>query len=166
MRRFWLFAVLTMALALPAAAEPHSPKSAGKESSSEKEETPTFKPPKDGVLVHLTCGFDKPKNLLMALQLAVQTGADENRDVCIYADIDGYEVFLKDAENIAHDHRIYSAVVRLLQDINVLGVEIYVSPFALQANNRKPDDLAPGIKIAKRDEIFSFTKGRILTMTY
>jgi len=29
-----------------------------------------------------------------------------------------------------------------------------------------PEDLLPGIKTADRDEFFSFTKGRILTIDY
>jgi len=47
-----------------------------------------------------------------------------------------------------------------------MNVPVRACPSCLKAAGKTPGDLLPGIKTADRDEFFSFTKGRILTLDY
>lgn len=53
---------------------------------------------KDGVFLHISSGYENPKKVLMALNLAVKMV--ETKDVCLFFDIEGVKLLTKTAEDI------------------------------------------------------------------
>lgn len=117
---------------------------------------------RDGVFIHLSSGTDDPHRVLMALSMASIMAAD--REVLIYCDIDGIEICLADADNLAYAQftPLHKALASLLDQ----GVTIMACPGCLKAAGKTPDDLAEGIEVADKSRFFSFTNGRILTLDY
>jgi predicted peroxiredoxin len=117
---------------------------------------------KNGVLVHITEGYNDPHRVLMALQMAKKMA--EDYDVIIYADIHAVEFLVKDAKDIAFKdfEPAQSSIKTLLEK----KTGIYVCPTCLEVAGFKPEDLMEGIKTADKDIFFSFTKGKIVTLDY
>lgn len=116
----------------------------------------------DGVFIHLSSGADQPQRVLMALQMAAIMS--EDRDVLIYFDIEGIEVVLKDAPDIACGSFLPSK--KQLGVLKKRGVKMMACPGCLEAAGKKPADLAEGIEVADKESFFNFTRGRILTLDY
>jgi predicted peroxiredoxin len=119
-------------------------------------------PPGDGVFLHVSSGPDDPHRVLMALKMAELMAAD--KDVLVYFDIQGIEVVLADAADIAYPE--FPSSQAQLATLMELGVPLYACPGCLKAAGKTADDLAPGIQIANKYAFFDFTDGRILTLDY
>ena len=118
---------------------------------------------RDGVFVHLSAGPDQPHRVLMALKMAVIM-AEGGRDVLVYADIEAVRLLVKDAPEVTH--AAFPASTTLLARLTELGARVRACPSCLAAAGKSADDLLPGIRTADREEFFSFTRGRILTLDY
>jgi predicted peroxiredoxin len=119
--------------------------------------------PTDGAFIHLSAGPDNPHRVLMALKMAVVM-AEGNKDVLVYCDIEAVKLLLKDAPDVTHN--AFDSSAALLAKLAKMNVPVRACPSCLKAAGKTPEDLLPGIKTADRDEFFSFTKGRILTLDY
>jgi predicted peroxiredoxin len=117
---------------------------------------------RDGVFVHISHGQDDPHRVLMALNMANIMA--EDHDVLVYFDIKGVEVVLKNAENLSYSHFISSR--DQLSSLVRKGAILMACPGCLKAVGKTPDDLAPGVQVADKNQFFSFTQGRILTLDY
>lgn len=117
---------------------------------------------RDGVFIHVTHGTDDPHRVLMALSMAGIMC--EDHDVLVYFDIKGIEVVLKDATDLTYSH--FPSSRKQLAALSQKGVTLMACPGCLKAAEKKPEDLAAGIKVADKKAFFSFTKGRILTLDY
>ncbi|MFO7445208.1 MAG: DsrE family protein [Ignavibacteriaceae bacterium] len=119
-------------------------------------------PEADGILIHISSGHDNPHRVVMALKMA--TIMAEDKAVLVYLDINGIDVVLKDSEDIS-----YPTFPTSHESIKILlekGINIYACPSCMQAAGKTAEDLMDGIKIAKKDIFFNFTKGRIVTIDY
>jgi predicted peroxiredoxin len=117
---------------------------------------------RDGVLVHVTHGTDDPHRVLMALNMARMMSVDH--PVLVYFDIKGVEVVLKDAKDItfATFPSSRGQVAALIEQ----GVTLMACPGCLKAAGKTPADLAPGVQVADKGKLFSFTTGRIIVLDY
>lgn len=119
-------------------------------------------PPRDGVFVHISRGYDDPHRLLMGLNLASMMA--ESRDVLVYFDIKAVEVLLKDAEDVTFAH--FPSARTLLQKLRERGATLMACPGCLKVIGKTKDDLLEGVEIAEKDRFFTFTRGRILSLDY
>ncbi len=122
----------------------------------------TKPPEKDGILIHVTAGYDDAHRVLMAFKMA--TIMSDTKDVILYLDIHAGELVVKDAEDIVMDgfDPLSTYIETLLDD----DVEIYACPTCLNVMGYTSDDLMEGIKPAEKEAFFDFTKGRIVTIDY
>lgn len=117
---------------------------------------------KDGVFIHVTTGPDYPQKVLMALKMAEIMSAD--KDVLIYFDIRGVEVVLKQSQDIKCAQ--FPSSKTQLKTLIDKGVKVVVCPTCLAVAGKEAKDVIDGVKIANKDDFFTFTKGRILTLDY
>jgi predicted peroxiredoxin len=118
---------------------------------------------KDGVFVHITRGTDDPHRVLMGLKMA-ELMLEGGKDVLVYFDINGPAVVLKGAPDLT-----FSGFPSSKEQLDMLikkGVTVCVCPGCLSAAGKKPEDLMEGVKIAKKEDFFNFTAGRILSLDY
>lgn len=118
---------------------------------------------RDGAFIHLGAGPDKPHRVLMALKMAVVM-AEGKKDVLVYCDIEAVKLLVKGAPDVKHN--AFDSSADLLAKLAEMGVPVRACPSCLKAAGKTAEDLLPGIKTADREEFFSFTKGRILTLDY
>lgn len=117
---------------------------------------------KDGVFIHVSTGPDYPQRILMALKMAEIMSAD--KDVLVYFDIKGVEVVLKESRDITCAQ--FPSSKTQLKTLIDKGVKVVVCPTCLQVAGKAEKDVVDGVKIANKDDFFTFTKGRILTLDY
>lgn len=118
---------------------------------------------RDGAFIHLSAGPENPHRVLMALKMAeVMAGGD--KDVLVYCDINAVKLLVKGAPDVKHN--AFDSSAALLERLAEMKVPVRACPSCLKAAGKTPEDLLPGIGVADRDEFFSFTKGRILTLDY
>ena len=117
---------------------------------------------KDGVLIHITHGDNDPHRVLTALDMAGRMAGI--KEVLVYFDIEGVSVVLKDSEDLQYSH--FSSSKTQIRKLLDKGVNIYVCPGDLKAAGKGPEDVAEGVRIAKKEDLFNFTRGRILTLDY
>jgi predicted peroxiredoxin len=118
--------------------------------------------PRDGVLVHVSHGGDDAQRLLMALSMASMMSKEH--DVLVYFDIKGVEAVLKDAADVSYAQ--FTPLKPQLSELQRKGVALIACPGCLKAAGKTAEDLAPGVRVAEKSQLFSFTKGRILTLDY
>lgn len=119
--------------------------------------------PTDGAFIHLSAGPDSPHRVLMALKMAVVM-AEGKKDVLVYCDIDAVNLLVQGAPDVKHNS--FDSSAALLAKLAEMNVPVRACPSCLKAAGKTTGDLLPGIQTADRDEFFSFTKGRILTLDY
>ena len=117
---------------------------------------------REGVFIHISHGQNDPHRVLMALQMANIMA--EDHDVLVYFDIKGVDVVLRDADDVTYGH--FTPAQEQFSTLLSKGVTIMACPGCLKAAGKNADDLAEGIKVAEKENFFSFTKGRILTLDY
>lgn len=119
-------------------------------------------PEKDGILIHVTAGYDDAHRVLMPFKMA--TLMAESKDVILYLDIHAGELVVKDAEDVVMEG--FDPLSTYIETLLDKGVKIYACPTCLNVMGYTPDDLMEGIKTAEKEAFFDFTKGRIITMDY
>jgi predicted peroxiredoxin len=117
---------------------------------------------KDGVFIHISNGFENPHKVLMALSMA--TLMADTQDVCVYLDIKGVNVVLKDAQDLNYSH--FASAQTQIKALVDKGVPVLACPGCLKAAEKTPADLMDGVRVADKETFFGFTKGRILTLDY
>ncbi len=98
----------------------------------------------------------------MALNLAVMMVAEH--DVLVYFDIDAVDLVLKESEDIEFGH--FPSSHTQLKKLLDAGATLMACPGCLKVAGKSKGDLIPGIELAKREQFFSFTTGRILSLDY
>jgi len=119
--------------------------------------------PRDGAFIHLSAGPENPHRVLMALKMATVM-AEGKKDVLVYCDIEAVKLLVKDAPVVKH--AAFDSSAEMLAKLARMNVPVRACPSCLEAAGKSPEDLLPGIQTADREEFFSFTKGRILTLDY
>jgi intracellular sulfur oxidation DsrE/DsrF family protein len=118
--------------------------------------------PRDGVFIHLTAGPDQPHRVLMALRMATMMA--EDRDVVVYADIEGVKVLRKGAELRAMPP--LPSLKESLAALQKKKVTVYACPGCMGVLKVAKGELLPWVKVAEKEGFFNFTRGRILTLDY
>lgn len=119
--------------------------------------------PADGMFIHLSHGPEDPHRVLMALRMAEIMS--EEKDVLVYFDIKAVHVVLKDSENITMEGD-FPESHKQLKALIEKGVELQVCPGCLKAAGKSPEDVMEGVNLADKEKFFSFTEGRILSISY
>jgi predicted peroxiredoxin len=125
--------------------------------------TEEAQPVRDGVFIHISSGAENPHRTLMALKMATVM-AEGGKDVLVYFDIEAVKLLVEDAPEVTHE--AFPSSKEILARLDEMNILIRACPSCLKAAGKTAEDLLPGIKIADRDEFFTFTKGRILTLDY
>lgn len=116
----------------------------------------------DGALIHISSGVDNPHKVLMGLTIALKL-ADE-KDVIVFMDIKAPEVVLTNTKSLEYNKFEPSKI--LITKLLEKGVTVAVCPMCLEALNKSQFDLMKGIKIATQEDLFNFTTGRIISLSY
>lgn len=135
-----------------------------KETETQKDKDIVFElnPPRDGVFIHISEGYDDPHEVLMPMKMAVMMS--EDKDVLVYMDIDAVNLLVKGAKDLNYaDFESFQTYLKKLLDKNV---GVYACPTCLKIAGFKPEDLMDGVKPAEKEKFFNFTNGRILTLDY
>lgn len=116
---------------------------------------------KDGLFVHISS--NEPRKVLMGLSIALKM--KEASDVIIFCDAEAINVVVKDGD--VYEMEGYEGSSELLmQKLAEAGVTIMACPMCLKSFGKTEADLREGVEIAKAENFFGFTKGRILTLDY
>jgi predicted peroxiredoxin len=119
-------------------------------------------PAKDGIFVHIKSGPDDAHSVLMGLHLAQRMASD--RDVFVYFDVKGINVVLRSSEDLTLEP--FGSAREMIADLLSRGVSIQACPGWLKALGHTPEELLEGVQVADKDDFFTFTAGRILTIDY
>ncbi len=119
--------------------------------------------PKDGVFIHITHSPDDAHYLLMGLQMAV-TMAEDGRDVLVYCDVEAVKALTETAEPVVLEP--FRSSDELLDRLAELKVPVLACPTCMKVAEIDPADLRPGVSVASKDRLFSFTQERILSLDY
>ena len=117
---------------------------------------------KDGMLIHISSGYENPHKVLMALKMALMMSKD--KEVLIYLDVAAVKLVLKDSKDMKFDD--FPALQELLRELIEAKVTIMACPTCLKIAGKSESDLIPGVIPAVKDKFFTFTKGRIVTLDY
>ncbi len=117
---------------------------------------------RDGLFLHISSGYDNPHKVLMALKMAIMMSMD--KDVVVYFDIKGVDLVLKSSKEMKF--KDFPTLYELLDQLVTKKVIVMACPTCMKVAGYKPEDLRPGIIIAKKEKFFNFTKGRIITLDY
>jgi predicted peroxiredoxin len=126
---------------------------------------PAYVPPPpapDGVFIQLSSGVNNPQSVLMALSMALKMSQDH--EVLLFMDLQGPEIVLSKAQSLEMKHFDPSKIT--IQKLIERGVKLVVCPTCLEVMNKTEFDLIKGVKVAAKDDLFDFTKGRFLCFTY
>lgn len=127
----------------------------------EKNEKECMTNHKDGLFVHISS--NEPRKVLMGLSIAKKMLPAN--DVIVFIDAEAINVTIKDGD--VHQMEGYEgSSVELMQKLSQAGVKIMVCPMCLKSFAKTEADLLQGLEIAKGENFFGFTKGRILTLDY
>lgn len=117
---------------------------------------------KDGVLVHIKSGPAQAHALVMGLRMAQLMA--ETQPVLVYCDVDGIQAVLAGTPAVKVEPMGSSD--QILADLLKRGVPVYACPGCMAAAGKTEADLVPGVKMAKKEAFFGFTRGRIVTLDY
>ena len=134
-------------------------------SAAAQDSAPVYTPPppaKDGAFIQITSGPEHPTSVLMGLTMALQLADDY--DVIVFLDVRGPEVALIKTPSL--EQKRFEASKILFQKLIDKGIRIIVCRTCLEVLNKTEFDLVKGVKIANKSDLFDFTKGRILSLTY
>ena len=119
-------------------------------------------PARDGILIHITEGYDDPHRVLMPLKMATMMA--ESKDVMVYMDIHAVELLVRDARDLNFEN--FESARTYIKQLNDKGVGVYACPTCLEIAGFEPADLMEGVQAAEKDAFFNFTEGRIITLDY
>jgi predicted peroxiredoxin len=115
-----------------------------------------------GVLLHISHGSDDPQRALMGLTMADKMAT--GKDVCVYLDIKGIELVLKDGADVSF--REFAPSGQIIGNLLDKGVTIMACPGCMKVMGVTDDMLKEGVVVASKDRFFDFTEGGILTLDY
>jgi predicted peroxiredoxin len=119
-------------------------------------------PVRDGIFIHITESYNDPHRVLMPLKMAAMMSVD--KDVIVYMDIHAVELLVKGAKDLNFaDFESSQTYIKQLIDKKVV---VCACPTCLKIAGFKPEDLMEGVQVARKDNFFNFTKGRIITLDY
>ncbi len=163
MKHLKLFIVLLLVFSVAVNAQSKLKKSSSKKTTTEEVvPPPPPPPPTDGLFIHISSGLENPQKVLMALTMALKMADDH--DVYVYLDINGINVVLNNAKSIEMPKFEPSKI--LIGKLISKGVKVVACPLCLEAANKTQFDLMKGVTLADKDEFYSFTRGRILSLSY
>ena len=119
-------------------------------------------PARDGILIHITEGYDDPHRVLMPLKMATMMA--ESKDVMVYMDIHAVELLVRDARDLNFEN--FESARTYIKQLNDKGFGVYACPTCLEIAGFEPADLMEGVQAAEKDAFFNFTEGRIITLDY
>lgn len=99
----------------------------------------------------------------MALKMATVMAAGK-KDVLVYCDIEAVKVLAATGPDVTHP--AFPSANEQLRQLETAGVLVRACPSCLKAAAIDPAALRKGVALADREEFFTFTKGRILTLDY
>lgn len=117
---------------------------------------------KDGILIHITGGYEDPHRVLMPLKMANMMSAD--KDVILYLDIDAVNLVLNESEDLEYEG--FDPLKMQLQSLIAKNIAIYACPTCLNVAGYSPEDLVEGVQIADKEKFFNFTEGHIVSLSY
>ena len=123
------------------------------------DEVPVPETVRDGLFVHVS-SLDAHR-ALMGLKMAAIMADD--RDVLVYLDV---EAAVLGAKGQVANHPAFDRSNVLIGRILEKGGIVCVCPTCLEVAGYEAGDLRDGVKLADEDELFSFTRGRILSIDY
>ena len=115
-----------------------------------------------GVFIHITHGSDDPHRALMGLMMAVKMS--EDKDVAVYLDINGIELVKKETAAVTFPE--FPASDIMMSQLIEKGVPVMACPGCMKALGVTEEMLLDGVVVASKEQFFSFTDGRILTLDY
>jgi len=131
-------------------------------SGSETNVVESANPVRDGIFIHITESYNDPHRVLMPLKMAAMMSVD--KDVIVYMDIHAVELLVKGAKDLNFaDFESSQTYIKQLLDKKVI---VCACPTCLKIAGFKPEDLMEGVQVARKDNFFNFTKGRIITLDY
>ena len=119
--------------------------------------------PQEGVFIHVSHGADDPHRLLMALRMATVM-AEGGRGALVYCDIEAVKVLAKDAPDVTLPP--FPSAQAQLAHLQELGVRVRACPTCMKVAGLEESSLREGVRVADREEFFSFVPGRILSLDY
>lgn len=125
-------------------------------------ETEAASATKDGILIHITEGYDDPHRVLMPLKMANMMAS--NKDVILYLDIDAVKLVLNDSEDLEYEG--FDPLKKQLQSLIEKNIAIYACPTCLEVAGYSPEDLMEGVQQADKEKFFNFTEGNIVSLSY
>lgn len=117
---------------------------------------------KDGILIHMSSGYDNPHRALMPLKMALMMS--KGKDVALYLDVDAVKLVLKDSKDL--DYSDFPSLKDMLKQLIKANVLIMVCPTCLKVAGKSPSDLIPGVVVTQKEKFFNFSKGKIATLDY
>lgn len=119
--------------------------------------------PKDGIFIHICSGYNNPEKVLTALNLAL--GLSEINNVELFFDLDAVELLKKTSENIELQN--FLSLHESLDSIIKNNIPIIVNTRSIKYSGIEQDQLIEGVTMIDDKKIlFSFTKGRIISLNY
>lgn len=128
----------------------------------QEKQTKTTESSGDGIFIHLSAGPESPHRVLMALKMAEIMSAD--KDVLIYLDINAVHLVVQGAPEVSMEGFPSSReqIGKLLE----AGVTLQACPTCLKVAGYTPENLLEGVMLANKENFFTFTDGRIISIDY
>jgi predicted peroxiredoxin len=117
---------------------------------------------RDGMFIHISCGYEDPHRALMPLKMAGMMAND--KDVLVYLDIHAVEFLIKGSKDLEHPE--FESAHTYISELIGKNAGVYACPSCLAVAGFKAEDLMEGVQLAQKDKFFNFTKGRIITLDY
>ncbi|MFA8299814.1 MAG: DsrE family protein [Hyphomicrobiales bacterium] len=118
---------------------------------------------KDGIVIHISQGEKNPHSTLMALTLA-NSFINGDQDLLVYFDVDAINLVTNNAPVVKYPG--YEDSDMLIKALYDNKVKVMVCPGCMAADSIQNNDLIQGTIIRGNMNFFSFTKGRIVSLSY
>ena len=117
--------------------------------------------PTDGMFVHISS--NDARKVLMGLSIALKM--QEDKDVLVFFDSEAINTIVKEGDQYEMEGYAGSSD-EMIRKLTQKGVPVLACPMCLKSFGKSQTDLVEGITIARKEQFFDFTEGRILTLDY
>lgn len=117
----------------------------------------------DGMLVHLSHGYDEPHRVSMAFMMA-DIVSEQGNPVLIYLDLEAVELAAPDAPDLSFKN--FGSLNARIEELLERKVTIMVCPSCLTAAGMDLAKLREGFELASSETMMSFAYGRFVTLDY